>query len=148
MMTQQNYHYTLTTLNENNNMNTFKQRFPRFIDVDRDAIPTYEFSTLEELYTIDIVSSSMKDPSFSHFALSDNYLMSITDEGYGWRVLGHVSITNGLQIPKWNGGKYLAQFSDGRIVTLTKEVVSSCGRQLTLSENNIYGEKYAVDLKP
>lgn len=128
-------------------MNTFKQRFPRYIDVDRKDTPTYEFSTLEELYAIDIVSRQMRDPLFSHLALSDNYLMSISDEGYSWRVIGYVSISDELKIPQWEGGKYLAQFADGRIVTLNSHVVSSCGDLLTLRENNPYGEKYATNLK-
>jgi hypothetical protein len=76
----------------------------------------------------------MDGKAFSHFAMSDNCLMVIHDDGFHWWVVGYVEKPERVDLPKWEGGKYRAQMSDGTIKILTNEVVSSCGYTLTLAD--------------
>lgn len=115
-------------------MNWFLQHVPNFVDVDQppQRIP---FETTEELLNLEVVKRYGKRPDFSHFAISDNYLMEISDGGRHWWVVGRLGDPTAVDLPQWDGGKYKAQLKDGTVVELTrKDVYSSCGDVLTLAD--------------
>lgn len=114
-------------------MNEFRQHIPNFVDID--APPPSKFETTEDLLNLEIVQRYGKGKNFSHFAISDNCLMEISDEGFHWWVVGYIKEPDKVDLPKWDGGKYQAKLSNGEIVTLTsKEIYSSCGDELTLKD--------------
>ena len=114
-------------------MNWFLQHIPAFVDVDErpQKIP---FETTEELLSLEVVKRYSTRPSFSHFAVDDNYLMEIYDDGFGWWVVGRIGCPESVELPKWEGWKFHAEMPDGSKVVLGKEVVSSCGDELTLED--------------
>ena len=112
-------------------MATFRQHIPAFVDIDGPP-PMAEFSTTDELLALEVVQRYGKGPDFSHFAMSDNRLMEISDEGFKWWVVGSVSDPSAVDLPKWGGWKFRAELPDGSRVVLGSEVVSSCGDVLTL----------------
>ena len=113
-------------------MNTFRQHIPNFVDgVTPD---TLEFETTEELLNSMTLSKYGQREDFSHFALNGSTLMEISDEGYHWWVVGYIEKPELVNLPNWEGGKYRAELSTGEVVVLSKEVVSSCGDELTLRD--------------
>ena len=116
-------------------MNEFTQHIPAFVDVGREPPPSFEFDTLDELLSNEVVKRYGKGKDFSHFALSDNYLMEISDSGFHWWVVGYIKNPDDIDLPKWEGWKYRAELSNGKKVILNgDEVVSSCGGELTLRD--------------
>jgi len=111
-------------------MNTIRQYRPAFFEGFENE--TVEFSTDEELINIPFVKNFSND-KFSHYAVSDNHLMAIYDDGFEWWVIGTIQCPASVKLPKWNGGKYCALL-EGKEVVLSKEVVSSCGDVLTLRD--------------
>ncbi|MFH0952362.1 MAG: hypothetical protein V1838_04205 [Patescibacteria group bacterium] len=114
-------------------MNEFKQHIPNFIDIEDP--PAVKFETTDDLLNLEIVQRYGKGKDFSHFAISGNCLMEISDEGEGlhWWVVGYIKEPDKVDIPKFEGGKYRAKLPNGEIVTLTsEEVCSSFGNKLTL----------------
>lgn len=75
---------------------------------------TLGFSTDEELINIPFVKNFNKD-NFFCYAMSDNHLMAIYDNGFRWRVIGIIAnpslvyferMPYPVKIQKWDGGKY------------------------------------------
>jgi hypothetical protein len=114
--------------------NTFWQHIPAYVDGDRPGPVT--FSTTQELLALPVVQRYGKGADFSHFAMSDNALMEIADDGFYWWVVGHVADPTSIDLPKWNGGKYRAQLADGTKTVLSSEVTSSCGDELRLRDGS------------
>jgi hypothetical protein len=118
-------------------MNTFLQHIPNFVDTDRpEAI---EFETTQDLLMIDKVKQWVKPidgKEFSHFALSGKALIVVHDEGFHWWVVGYIERPDEIDLPRWYGGKYRAELPSGERVTLSNEVVSSCGDILTLRDGS------------
>lgn len=115
-------------------MRVFRQHYPRFIDMGDKEIPSHPFETVEELFDLGVVKRYSVVDNFNRFELSGNYLMRITDYGFGWWVVGHISDVTGLDIPEWKGWKFKAKMDDGTIKILEDEVISSCGDVLTLRD--------------
>lgn len=117
-------------------MNRFRQHIPSFIDVERPE--WIEFETTEDLLSIDVVKQwvkTMDGKPFSHFAVSGNYLMAIHDDSFHWWAVGYIDKPDAVDLPKWHGGKYRAELSDGKKTVLNdEEVVSICGDVLTLRD--------------
>ena len=117
-------------------MNRIKQHIPSFIDLDRTQ-EWVEFSNTDDLLAIEFVNQwakPMNGKPFSHFAISDNCLMAIHDNGFHWWVVGYIEKPGKVNLPKWYGGKHKAQMPDGTIKILTTEVASLCGDTLTLKD--------------
>ena len=114
-------------------MNRFKQHIPNFVDVDKPS-KWIEFESTEDLLSLEIVQRYGKRQNFSYFALSDNCLMEICDDGFYWWVVGYIDDPSTVELPQWEGGKYRAQMPDGSIKVLTNEVISSCSDVLTLRD--------------
>ena len=114
--------------------NAFKQHVPAFVDLEKypEWIP---FDTTKELLGLEVVRRYI-GPTFSHFAISDNTLMEISDEGFHHWVVGFIRYPERVDLPKWAGWKHLVRLKDGREVVLTDEVVSSCGGVLTLRDGS------------
>ncbi len=114
-------------------MNYFKQHIPNFVDMDKrpEWIP---FATTEELLNLEVVKRYGRKKNFSHFAMSDNYLMVIADEGFIWRVVGRIKNPDEVDLPQWEGWKFRAEMPSGEQVILGDEVVVSCGDTLTLRD--------------
>jgi hypothetical protein len=113
-------------------MNTFRQHIPAFVDCGEDSPPLHEFETTADLLALEVVKRYSQNKGFSHFALNDNLLMEISDEGFRWWVVGRVSDPSSVSLPEWDGPKYMAKLADSTKTILSKEVVSSCGDVLTL----------------
>lgn len=114
-------------------MNKFIQHVPSFVSgVD----PTeFEFDKTDELLSSEYVSRFSKNANFSHFAMSDNRLMSISDNGFHWWVVGFISDPESVDLPKWEGWKFRASIDGGPEVILGKdEVWCSCGKELSLRD--------------
>jgi len=92
-------------------MNLFIQHIPSMVDIDPPTeIP---FETTEELLALEIVKRFGEHPNFSHFAMSDNRLMKISDEGYHWWVVGYIKHPDQVDLPKWSGAKYRVEPKEG-----------------------------------
>lgn len=121
-------------------VNSFRQHIPPFVEVDRRPAPI-PFTTVDELLALEVVQRC-KDEAFSHFALSDNALMAVSDDGYKWWVVGFIAQPEQVDLPTWKP-RYLARLPDGRDVSLDGgEVASSGGGKLWLRDGTV-----AVDLK-
>ena len=117
-------------------MNRFRQHIPSFA-YDGDLSEWIEFKNTEDLLSIEVVKrwvKPMDGKPFSHFAISDNHLMAIHDDGFHWWCVGCIEDPVSVDLPKWDGGKIRAEMPDGTIKTLTDEVVSICGDILTLRD--------------
>lgn len=114
-------------------MNKFKQHIPNFVDVD-DQPMWIPFETTIDLLNIEIVKRYGNHEGFSHFAMSDNHLMEISDNGFRWWVIGYIEKPDEIDLPKWDDAKYRAKLLNGESVILSKEVMSSCGDVLTLKD--------------
>jgi len=123
-------------------MNRFKQHMPSFVDIG-ESPEWIEFDTIEDLLGLEIVQRYGKCKDFSHFALNENHLLEISDEGFYWWVVGYIENPSAVDLPQWKG-KYRAELPDGSKVILTDEVISSCGDILTLRDGtkakNLSGE--------
>lgn len=118
-------------------MNSFRQHIPAFARDGREELPApIPFETTADLIALDIVQR-YKGPTHSHFAMSGSHLMEISDDGYRHWVVGFIEHPEEVDLPQWAGWKHLVRLPDGREVTLTDEVVSSCGGQLTLRDGTI-----------
>lgn len=113
-------------------MNRFKQHIPNFVDVDKPEWIAFE--TTKDLVGLEVVKRYEKRNKLSHFVLSDNCLMVISDDGFYWWVVGYIEDPTTVNLPQWKGPKYMAQMPNGSIVVLTNEVVSSCGNILRLRD--------------
>ncbi len=114
-------------------MNKFTQHIPSFVD-HRGEIPNGAFETTDDLLRLEIVKRYGKGEDFSHFALSGNHLMQISDSGFKHWVVGYIEKPNEVDLPKWEGWKFRAILPNGEKVVLDKEVISSCGDVLTLRD--------------
>lgn len=117
-------------------MNKFTQHIPAFVDIDRDADRSFEFETTDELLNHEIVQRYGKGDNFSHFAISENHLMEIKDDGFHWWVVGYIEKPADVDLPAWDGGKHLVDV-DGEELILTDEVVSVRGDRITLKDGRI-----------
>ena len=113
-------------------MNTFRQHIPTFVEIDGPP-PLHKFSTTQELLALDVLQR-YKGDDFSHFSMSGNLLMAISDDGFDWWVVGRISDPGAVDLPMWEGWKFRAQLGDGTEAVLSTEVVSSCGDVLTLRD--------------
>ncbi len=115
-------------------MNKFTQHIPAFVD-QREKPPSFDFETTEELLSSEIVSRYKKDDGFSHFVMSENCLMTISDNGFKHWVVGYIKNPELIDLPQWEGWKFRAELPNGEKVILGRgEVVSSCGGELTLAD--------------
>ena len=115
-------------------MATFRQHIPSFVDIGGPP-PVAEFSTTEDLLSLEIVQSYGKSKDFSHFAMYRDCLMEIRDSGFKWLVVGYVSDPSVVDLPKWEGGKFRAELPDGsRVVLESSEVVVAYADVLILRD--------------
>lgn len=114
-------------------MNTFTQHIPSFVD-QREAPKPDKFSTTEELLELQAVKQWKRNPEFSHFAMKDNALMAILDDGFSWWVVGFIKHPEQVNLPQWEGWKFRAELPNGDLVKLGDEVISSCGAVLKLRD--------------
>lgn len=83
-------------------MNHFRQRIPNFC-TGIDPIE-FDFETQDELiYTIlthETLKHYAKGENFSHFAMSDNFLMGVVDGDYS-KPIGYLDHSDGIDLPVW-----------------------------------------------
>jgi len=120
------------------NKNYFKQRVPGFID-PRGFIPIeFEFTETQELLEHPYIQRWLNLNPPSNVVKSRNYVMIEEKEGFSWWVVGSVLNPNDLEVPQWNGGKYIVEYENGEVEVLTKEsknpVVMTCGDKATLKD--------------
>lgn len=83
-------------------MNHFKQHVPSCVT---GVIPLeFDFETTEDLISHSYLQRYVKN-DFVEFAISDNRVLAISDEGYHWWVMGRVTKPEELTLNKWGGVK-------------------------------------------
>jgi hypothetical protein len=116
--------------------NHFRQRVPRFVDGDNPL--EFDFDTTEELVNHPLIRKLMNYNTSSILVKSDEFLMEVYNEGFSWWCIGWISNPDDLELPEWDGGKYIGQYPNGNIEVFDKTsknpVVSSCGDVLTLKD--------------
>ena len=81
-------------------MNRFTQHIPSFVDYRKEP-PHFDFETTEELVSSPLVRDNLR-ADFSHFAMSENALMQIADQGRWWWVMGYVKKPEEINLPTWS----------------------------------------------
>ena len=110
-------------------MNKLKQHIPCFVDIPGKR--NYNFKKTKDLLNLKIVKGYI-DKSFSHFAMDDDSLMVINDNGYKWWVIGTIEKPELIDLPKWKGGKYKAILEGKKVILSGDEVMGSSGDILHL----------------
>ena len=118
--------------------NYFKQRIPGFID-PRGITPfELEFYETEELINTTFIQGWLNLHHSSTLVKNGKHLMVVRKEGFSWWVIGYISNPENLELPEWDGGKYIVQYENGEVEVLTNEsknpVVSICGDKVTLRD--------------
>jgi hypothetical protein len=114
-------------------MNSFRQHIPTFVDTDGRP-PDHNFETTQQLLDLEVVRRYSDVPGFSHFALEDNTLLSISDGGFHWWVAGFIKHPELVNLPQWEGWKFRVLVNGKERILTGDEVVSSCGNVLTLRD--------------
>lgn len=118
-------------------MNKFTVHIPAFVDYREDP-PAYEFETLEELKAIPHVKQAAGIPNFSHYAITERYLMSISDGGKHWWVLGYIRDPTAVDLPQWDHGITDVEYPDGRRATISgTQIRQYCGNDVTLLDGTV-----------
>jgi hypothetical protein len=116
--------------------NHFRQRVPGFVDGVNPL--EFDFDTTEELVNHPYIQEWLNENPHFILVKSEEVLMVVYNEGFSWWGIGWISNPDDLELPEWEGGKYIAQYSNGNIEVLDKTsknpVVSSCGDVLTLKD--------------
>jgi len=116
--------------------NHFRQRIPRFVDNDNPL--EFDFDTVEELVNHPYIQEWLNKNPHSILVKSEGILMVVYNEGFNWWCIGWITNPDDLELPEWEGGKYIAQYSNGNIEVLDKTsknpMISSCGDVLTLKD--------------
>jgi hypothetical protein len=116
--------------------NQFRQRVPGFVDGDNPL--EFDFDITEELVNHSYIQEWLNENPHSILVKSGGVLMVVYNEGFNWCGIGWITNPDDLELPEWEGGKYIAQYSNGNIEVLGKisknPVVSSCGGVLTLKD--------------
>ena len=116
--------------------NHFRQRVPGFVDIDNFI--EFDFDTTEELVNHSFIQNWLNTCPSSILVKSREVLMVVYNEGFNWWGIGFISNPDDLELPEWDGGKYIGQHSNGTIEILDKTsenpVISSCGDVLTLKD--------------
>jgi hypothetical protein len=116
--------------------NRFTRHIPDFVDY-RDAPPSFEFYGKRELLNHPMLKAFSDKPGFSHFALDDNYLLSISDHGFKWWVVGWLD--KPVDLPQWDHGKVIVDFGPDRggvAYVLGKDVASYCAGQVRMKDGS------------
>jgi len=114
-------------------LNRFTQYIPAFVDARGGKPYSIEFRTTEELIALKVVQRYIRD-DFSHFAMSDEHLMAVSDDGFVHVVVGRIQYPKLVDLPPWDEWKFRAELPNGEKVILGNEVISSCGDVLTLKD--------------
>jgi hypothetical protein len=81
-------------------MNKFTQHIPNFASGLDPLI--IEFNTFDELlYSEFFIKQKNMFVDFSHFALSNNRIILVRDNGYWWWVLGKIDDVSNIPLKKW-----------------------------------------------
>lgn len=130
-------------------MNEITYHSPGFARDGNHQPETCEFETLTDLMNLERIKKWSKSSRFSHFALGDNILLSIEDEGFIWWVVGYIKYPENINLPKWEYGKHLVEL-DNEIYILTNEVKSICDNKIELKDGRIgrlLQPKFGIKLK-
>jgi hypothetical protein len=116
--------------------NHFRQRVPGFVDGGNPL--EFDFDTVEELVNHPYNQEWLNKNPHSILVKSEGILMVVYNEGFNWWGIGWITNPDDLELPEWEGGKYIAQYSNGNIEVLDKTsknpMISSCGGVLTLKD--------------
>ncbi len=109
-------------------LNHCKQHVPGFVN-DGEGGEEFGFSTTAELLASALCQRQATYPDFSQFALSDNCLMAIYDDGFSWRVVGYITKPELVDLPAWQGAKFRVLMPNGEATVIDKAKMysTSCG---------------------
>lgn len=100
-----------------------------------------KFLNLEHLLSYPFMQNYINSPGFVKFSLDGNRMLQEVNNGFLWIVVGYIKYPERVDLPQWNGGKYIAKLNDGREFTLYGNQIVSCFDGLKLSSTekvNIY----------
>ena len=114
-------------------MNKFIKHVPGFVEGDNCL--SIMFKTKEDLLSDSVFKRCINRNQSSHFEISGNVLIEVSNNGFHWVAVGYIENPEDIDLPKFEGGKFLAEMDDGVEVVLTKaEVAYACGDILTLRD--------------
>lgn len=126
----------------------FIQHIPSFVDSRGMDVFELECSSVEELLSNPFFDK-YKGDKFSHFTKSkerNRYaLMSISDNGFSWWVVGFILTKEPLDLPEWEGWKFRARLDGENVIVGTgadcvAKVVMISGGTLTLDDGRVAHE--------
>lgn len=120
-----------------NTMNEFKPYIPRYIDIRDVPERIFLFEDVQQLLKSDLFQNFTKEEHFSHFCMSEYYLMAIYNEGFKWRVVGTIKDSTNIDLPKWDGGRYMSIDSTNHYEELDKNQIKyTCGNQAVMIDGS------------
>lgn len=106
-------------------MNTFIPHNPGYMDDLQSDMNSnnINFETTDDLLSIPFVyrfcASNFGPPNnmwkFSHYAIRDELLIAVYNDGYLWFVVGSIDDPSTVELPQWTGGKYCGKDDTGFI---------------------------------
>jgi len=89
--------------------NKFTQYIPNYYSGYDEERIIFDFDDTDELLNNPFFKKMEQYPLFSHFALSEESIMMICNEGHYWRVVGSVQRPELIDIPQWENNKEFQQ---------------------------------------
>lgn len=123
----------------------FVQHIPSFVDSRGVDVFELECPSIDGLLSNPFFDK-YKGDKFSHFAKSkerNRYaLMSISDNGFCWWVVGYIYGKDVVNLPEWEGWKFRARLDGENVIVGTgagcvAKVVMSSGGTLTLDDGRV-----------
>lgn len=124
----------------------FIQHIPSFVD-SRGIEPfSIEADTVEEMLENPFFDKFKSGDKFSHFAKVREHgyvtLMSVSDDGFKWWVVGYIYGKGVVNLPFWTGWKFKALLDGEKVIVGNGEdciagVVMSSGGNLTLTDGRV-----------
>jgi hypothetical protein len=103
--------------------------------VETDSPPSrFEFDSTDELLKY-LEPRKQLFKEFSHFAIEDNCVMAISENGFHWWVLGMVS--SPVNLPQWDHGMYACKDGDIAIDVPGTQVIWSAGDDVCLKDGRM-----------
>ncbi len=115
-------------------MNSFRRHFPGYVDCDESERLPIPFLDTADLLALDPVIVAGEGRKFSHYAMYNNCLMAVHDDGLEWWVVGYVEHPEQIDLPQWEGWKFRAVIDGEKTVISGDDVISSCAGYIKLRD--------------
>ena len=89
--------------------NTFTEYLPNYYSGYDEEKEIFNFDNTEELLNHPLLKKAEQYPTFSHFVVSEEFIMLIADGGHYWQVIGKVKYPELVELPQWQNNKKFRQ---------------------------------------